>query len=118
MKRIIKNFDAATASERALIREQYPLGVESEDLLSLRMGENKYVQVLEVFTPEAICLFRMHPEVLQQLEEQDWDMEELDEAALAMELAEQRILRAAEAEAEALEQREMTVEVDEDEEEA
>ena len=43
-------------------------------------------------------------------------MEELDEAALAMELAEQRILRAAEAEAEVLEQRKMTVEVDQEEE--
>jgi len=43
-------------------------------------------------------------------------MEELDEADLVMELAEQRILRAAEAEAEVLEQREMTLEVDQEEE--
>ena len=43
-------------------------------------------------------------------------MEELDEADLVMELAEQRILRVAEAEAEVLEQREMTVEVDQEEE--
>lgn len=66
--------------------------------------------------PKAICLLRIHPEVLQQLLEHEWDMEELDEAALAMELAEQRILRAAEGEAEVLEQGEMTVEVDQEEE--
>ena len=44
------------------------------------------------------------------------DMEELDEAGLAMELAEQRILCATEAEVESLGQREMTVEVDQEEE--
>ena len=43
-------------------------------------------------------------------------MEELDKADLVMELAEQRILRAAEAEAEVLEQRDMNVEVDQKEE--
>lgn len=43
-------------------------------------------------------------------------MEELDEAGLAMELAEQRILCATEAEVESLGQREMTVEVDQEEE--
>lgn len=70
--------------------------------------------VLEVFTPEAICLLRMCPDVMAELEEMDWD--EVDEAALAEELAEQTLMRAAEEQAAALETAEMTVELDEEEE--
>ena len=70
MKRVIKNYNTIEARHIALIEEAYPLGINQEDIVSLRMPDGKYLSCLEVKTEEIVYLFRMDDDMIQVLEEE------------------------------------------------
>jgi hypothetical protein len=70
MKRVIKNYNTIQAQHIALIEEAYPLGINQEDIISLRMPDGKYLSCLEVKTDEIVYLFRMDDGMIQMLEEE------------------------------------------------
>mgnify|MGYP001404936538 CR=1 FL=1 len=70
MKRVIKNYNTIEARHIALIEEAYPLGINQEDIVSLRMPDGKYLSCLEVKTEEVVYLFRMDDDMIQVLEEE------------------------------------------------
>jgi len=73
MKRVIKNYNTIQAHHIALIEEAYPLGINQEDIISLRMPDGKYLSCLEVKTDEIVYLFRMDDGMIQMLEEETGD---------------------------------------------
>lgn len=73
MKRVIKNYNTIQAQHIALIEEAYPLGINQEDIISLRMPDGKYLSCLEVKTDEIVYLFRMDDGMIQMLEEETGD---------------------------------------------
>ena len=73
MKRVIKNYNTIEARHIALIEEAYPLGINQEDIISLRMPDGKYLSCLEVKTDEIVYLFRMDDGMIQMLEEETGD---------------------------------------------
>jgi hypothetical protein len=70
MKRVIKNYNTIQAQHIALIEEAYPLGINQEDIISLRMPDGKYLSCVEVKTDEIVYLFRMDDGMIQMLEEE------------------------------------------------
>ena len=73
MKRVIKNYNTIQAQHIALIEEAHPLGINQEDIISLRMPDGKYLSCLEVKTDEIVYLFRMDDGMIQMLEEETGD---------------------------------------------
>lgn len=80
MKRVIKNYNTIQAHHIALIEEAYPLGINPEDIVTLRMPDGKYLSCLEVKTDEVVYLFRMDGGMIQMLEEETGEDFSIDAA--------------------------------------
>ena len=78
MKRVIKNYNTIEAHHISLIEEAFPLGINQEDIVSLRMPDGKYLSCLEVKTEDTIYLFRMDDGMIQILEEETGDNFSID----------------------------------------
>lgn len=111
MKRIIKDYRSISPEEINLLHETYPRGVKDEDLSSLKTASGSYIDVLELVTPDAICLVRFD----NMLRDRIAVTEKVQDASrFKKELDEQQTMRASEQKAREIEEREMRVEASEE----
>jgi DNA-directed RNA polymerase subunit delta len=59
MKRVIKDYNAITEEQAALIQEKFPNGFENEHLVSFTTPKGEYIKALEIRTEDTIYLFKI-----------------------------------------------------------
>lgn len=69
MQRYIKSFSTLTDAHIALIRMQYPNGFDRHDLTTMKTGDGRSFEVLEVRGEDAIYLVKVNDQQLSQVDE-------------------------------------------------
>jgi len=59
MKRVIKDYNAITEEQAALIQAKFPNGFENEHLVSFTTPKGEYIKALEIRTEDTIYLFKI-----------------------------------------------------------
>jgi hypothetical protein len=78
MKRIIVDYKKLTSNILNLLAENYPLGIDSTDVMTFKNSKNETVEAVEVRTEDTIYLVKVGvklDQVLQDFIDEDYDIE-------------------------------------------
>ena len=59
MKRVIVDYNKLTADILGLLAEEYPLGVESSDVITFKNSKNETVEAVEIKSDDTIYLVKV-----------------------------------------------------------